>query len=315
MFPSPSLQSHLQPGWVCTRFETDRSQTFFGGAISHPDTRFPLASVSKTFTAHLCLQPAFRDKLDLPIQAVLPCFKLQDPEATRLMTPRDALCHFSGLDPHPEDWVRCDLSREAYIRERLPLLPSAGPFREKHRYSNIMYAVLGQWLEVLDGRTWEAQISQDLLTPLQLTRTSHLDAEWTTDAAPPHAKTADGKIEAIPPFYARKQHLIAPASELIGSMPDLARWGQWMLGLDPADERWQPHNRISEAEPLEYGLGWRLDTIHGEPRYWHSGQCSGFSTLLTLYPRQKRGLAAAVNCSGTVDVLQAMDRESLHTKF
>ena len=279
------------------------------------DTRFPFASVTKTFTAHLCLQPDLLQYLDLPIQEVLPYFQLQDPEATRLMTARDALCHFSGLPPHTDAWVRCALSREAFIRDRLPHLEMAGPFREKHRYSNILYAVLGQWLEAISGSSWETQIVALILKPLEMTRTGFLAENWQHDAAPPHALSAQGEMASIPPFYARKNHLIAPASEMMGSMSDLALWGQFMLMLSPDDQRWQPHNLISEKGPLHYGLGWRLDTVNGEPRFWHSGQCSGYSTLLTLYPQRQIGLAAASNCSGVVEALQALDAAVMHASI
>lgn len=295
-------QFHL-PAFSACRFSPSEIQNL----TAEPDTRFPFASVTKTFTAHLCLQPELRQHLDRPIREILPYFQLQDPEATRLMSARDALCHFSGLPPHTEAWVRCSLSRETFIRELLPTLEMAGPFREQHRYSNIMYAVLGQWLEALSGISWETQIEEDILRPLNMSRTGFLDENWQENAAPPHRLSADGEAEKIPPFYARKQHLIAPASEMIGSMPDLARWGQFMLTLPSDDDRWQPHNLISEQSPLHYGLGWRLDTINGEPRFWHSGQCSGYSSLLTLYPQRQIGLAAATNCSGMVEALQALD--------
>ena len=296
------------PGWVCSRFDLHQVETAFGGDIAGADTRFPLASVTKTFTSHLCLVPACKNMLDVPLIDVLPYFELADSEATRQMTPRDALCHFSGLAPHTRDWVRCGLSREAYIRNRLPLLPSEGPFKEKHRYSNLMYAVLGQWLEELDGRSWEVQVTEDILKPLGMSGTSHIDETWTEDAALPHGVSESGATHEIPPFFAKRNHLIAPASELIGSMPDLAKWGQFLLGLNPEDERWKPHSCIRENPRLDYGLGWRLDHIHGEPRYWHSGQCSGYTTLLCLNPDQKTGTALATNRSDAVDLLQEMIR-------
>ncbi|MDF3127989.1 serine hydrolase [Kiritimatiellaeota bacterium B1221] len=294
------------PTWVCSRFDAHEITTSAGGENIAKDTRFPLASVTKTFTSHLCLGEGFREKLDIPIREILPYFKLSDSQATAEMTPRDALCHFSGLAPHTADWVQCELSREAYIKERLPRLPLEGPIRQKHRYSNIMYAVLGQWLEEIDGRTWEELVSEEILNPLGMSRTTHIDETWGRDAAPPHGVSAIGKPEPIPPFFAKQNHLIAPASELIGSMPDLAKWGQFLLSIQTEDDRWKPHSCITRNPRLDYGLGWRLDRIQGEPRYWHSGQCSGYTTLLTLNPHRKNGLALATNRSDAVDILMEL---------
>lgn len=307
-------QRHALPDFTLTRFSSTEINRLTGKA----DTRFPLASVTKTFTSHLCLEPELRPFLDVPLCETIPFFKLQDPRASAEMTPRDALCHFSGLAPHTTDWVRCTLSRAEYVRERLPRMPAEGPFREKHRYSNLMYAVLGVWIEQTTGISWEQQLEERILKPLKLDRTEVLDESWKGKVPPPHRRTESGILEEIPPFFARRGHLIAPASEMLGSMGDLARWGQVLLELDPQDERWRPHNRVTpkpsfpEFGPLDYGLGWRLDTVRGEPRYWHSGQCSGYTTLLTLYPERKTGMAAAVSRSEAVDALLKADL-LLHT--
>lgn len=298
------LENPSLPGWVVSRFDLDTIETYQGGGIEDPDIRFPLASVTKTLTAHLCLQEPFRKMLDTPIKEVMPYFELRDQLATTSITPRDALCHFSGLAPHTSDWVDCPLSRKEYIEQRLPRLPSEGPFREKHRYSNLLYAVLGQWLEELSGKSWEQLITDDILKPLDMTHTGHIDESWQSLSPPPYALSDSGDLEPIPPFFAKADHLIAPASEVMGSMPDLARWGQGLLALDPNDERWQAHSQINES--LSYGLGWRLDTVNGNQRVWHSGQCSGYTTLLSLVPKQRIGLAVATNRSDAVELLQTV---------
>lgn len=298
-FKKPSL-----PGWVTCAFDSKRVETDFGGEIESPDTPFPIASVTKTLTAHLCLQDSCRKLIDQPIVEMMPYFQLQDVRATREMTPRDALCHFSGLAPHTPDWVRCELSRKDYIATRLPLLPSAGSFREKHRYSNLLYAVLGQWLEEVSGKSWETLITGEILDPLQMHDSALIDETWSQKAPAPYRKTAEGGWERIPPFFAKSNHLIAPASEILASVPDLARWGQFMLTLPPGDERWKGHSLIKEG--LDYGLGWRIDSEKGEKRVWHSGQCSGYTSLLCLWPEKKTGFAAATNLRDAVYALNAM---------
>ena len=318
MLSAPLFENSHLPGWVACTFSPHEMTTTCGGDIGNPDVRFPIASITKTFTAHLCLEPEVRGLLDTPIQEVMPYFRLQDADASRQMTPRDALCHYSGLPPHTSAWVRSELSRKDFIRDRLPLLNMAGPFREKHRYSNILYAVLGQWMEEVTGVPWETQIEEKILKPLNMNSTGFLDEHWQQNAPPPHAVSPRGTTEMIPPFYARRHHVIAPASEMISPMEDLARWGQFMLSMDPEDDRWNPHNRVTEIRPfpefgpLEYGLGWRIDSVKGEPRVWHSGHCSGFTSLLCLYPGRQYGFAAATNLSDAVQELHSL---SLHITF
>ncbi len=303
--------SHHLPGLVMSTFSADTFDTLALGE-AEASTRFPIASVTKTFTADLVLELAEEHLLDRPIREILPDFALADPDATTRLTPRDALCHFSGLPPHTWAWVYGDLPRADFIRERLPHLPGTASFRGRHRYSNLLYAVLGQWIESVSGQSWENRLQQVISDPLHLESTDFLDENWAASAPVPYERCADG-IRQRPPFYAKKDHLIAPASELIASVPDLARWGQHHLRLSPADIRWQPHNLIDTQRPhpamgpLHYGLGWRVDSVCGEPRVWHSGQCSGYSTLLVLYPERKAGFAAATNLHAAVLPLQTLD--------
>lgn len=314
------------PGIVVCGFDRNRVETVVFGQRDleaklpmSPDTRFPLASITKTFTADLLLRAADEGRVepDVPIIGQLPGFALADPEATARMTPRDAACHFSGLPPHTWSWVFGDMPRQTFIRERLPHLASAGPFREKHRYSNLMYAVLGRLIETGTGPVWEEALERDILRPLGLCNTGVLSESWAGPSLVARPYADGDRPRKIPPFVARRGHLIAPASEMIGTMPDLAKWGRTLLKLSPGDERWHPHNEISgegmdgdrprEFGALHYGLGWRVDHAGESMRVWHSGQCSGYSLLLSLTPETGTGHAYACNRSGAVGALHALD--------
>lgn len=296
------------------RFSRDGDPELCSG---DPELSYPVASVTKTFTAALCLDPEVRAHLDRPFMEVLPIFRLQREDATRRMTPRHALCHFSGLQPETAAWVDNPQSRRDFVATRLADFVCAPDWREKHRYSNVMYAVLGLWLEDRTGETWERLIEKRIRCPLGLDSLTFLEPGWEEDCLPP-TELRDGHPVEIPPFYSRKKHLIAPASELRMTVQDLARWGQHHLRLDLEDERWRPHSFVTEARefpefgPLHYGLGWRLDTVEGKKRVWHSGHCSGYTSLLALYPEEGFGVAAAVNCS---DALADLHRRELQVFY
>lgn len=322
MDPAPEVrrlvEAHRLPGLVAVRFDPHRLQTFAAGEVGE-DARFPLASVTKTFTAAMVLRAAKEGllALDAPLRSVLTDFELADARAARDMTFRDALCHFSGLPPHTWAWVYGDLDRADWIATRLPHLESAGPHRETHRYSNILYAVLGQALQQVEGRPWEDLLAERITRPLGLRTIEPLRAHWAEEAPPPYRMTPEGPKRTAP-FVARWQHPMAPAGELRGRLDDVARWGQHHLREGAAGDAWLPHNRVSDSRPhpamgpLDYGLGWRLDRVRGARRVWHSGQCSGYSLLLSLHPERGCGLAAATPVSGAVDVLHALDLRLHH---
>ncbi len=273
------------------------------------DAVFPIASVTKTYTAHRILELAAQGGLDLesPLSVQLPGFRLLDPDATAALTVRDALCHFSGLPPHTWAWVYGDLNRREWILERLPNLPLAGAPREKHRYSNILYAVLGLLIEQVTGESWEEDLQHGFLSPPIL-----LSPETVTSAPTPYAMTENG-MEELPGGIVKTHHLIGPASECMASVPQLAEWGLQVLASPYFSRLSTAQNIVSRTRPhaamgvLEYGLGWRRDTVNGRTRVWHSGQCSGYTSLLSLDPEKGQVFSAACNVSGAVEVLHAMD--------
>jgi CubicO group peptidase (beta-lactamase class C family) len=172
-------------------------------------------------------------------------------------------------------------------------------------------------MEEITGESWESLVQSRIRKPLGLDSLHLLEPGWETICPPPLALKG-GRLVQIPPFYSQKHHLIAPASELRMSVTDLARWGQHHLSLPADTDRWRVHCPVSverdlpDHGPLSYGLGWRIDTVRGHKRVWHSGHCSGYTSLLSLYPNEGIGLAAAVNQSDAVQELHQLERERIH---
>lgn len=91
-----------------------------------PDTRFAMASVTKSFTAMsvALLVDAGELAWDRPIREVVPELILHDATATAQLTPRDMLSHRTGLPRHDLAAWRLDLPRAEFVG-RLRHLPSA----------------------------------------------------------------------------------------------------------------------------------------------------------------------------------------------
>src|SRR5690606_26629479 len=99
------MRAHRVPGMALAITRGDRVVYLRGygtagrGRETTPRTRFPLASLSKSFTALAVLQLAERGLVDLdaPVRRYLPSFTLADPAAAARVTVRHLLGHTSGL--------------------------------------------------------------------------------------------------------------------------------------------------------------------------------------------------------------------------
>ena len=109
-----------------------------------PQTMFAIGSSSKAFTATTVCQLVDDGVLDLdkPLKQYLPDFKLYDDYVTNKMTPRDLLCHRSGLPRHDLAWYGSDYSREELYKSLHHLEATLG-FREGWQYQNLMFMTAG----------------------------------------------------------------------------------------------------------------------------------------------------------------------------
>lgn len=276
------------PELSAARFSKGR-WSFYGD----PERRYPIASVTKTFTAR-AVELAGID-LDQPVRARLPGFRLHDPRATERMTVRDLLCHRSGLPPHTWAWVFARERRADWIVKRLPYLAHIGPHDNAYRYSNIGYAIAGA---LLPG-DWERFLQSKVIRPLGLTKTAFLTQHWYKggDVAPPHR---GGK--AVAPFVARAGHLIGPASELLSSTADLTRWIDHMR--DANTDCLTSQIRMAPGTDRWYALGWRRDRT----LIWHTGSCTGYSSIVAMNPARSVAMCIACNQHGVTKHLETLVR-------
>ena len=113
------------------------------GAVT-PDTVFPLASCTKSFTTLLMGILVDEGKLDWddPVRKHLPFFRLTDPLADAQVSLRDLLTHRTGVGSHDLLWYKSPFGLEERIR-RSCRLGAKHPFRSTFEYQTVFFSAAG----------------------------------------------------------------------------------------------------------------------------------------------------------------------------
>lgn len=227
-----------------------------------PETRYPVASITKLFTSVLILQLAQEGRIDLdsPFGTYLPDYPGSGSDA---ITVHHLLNHTSGLgqfDNVPsyreafangvEQYQR-PLSPEAAIRRCCSGPPARGPGAE-FVYNNSDYLVLGQIVARVTGGSYEKALSERILRPLGMSSSGMLRWDKLVDRlAPTYFIRPDTGvlINDMPVYYENW----SAAAGMYSSAADLDRFSSALFGgklIGPAQMK-----RLLAPGLDEYGYG------------------------------------------------------------
>ena len=279
-----------------------------------PDDQYLIASNTKTFTAVMVMQ--LRDEGRLSLDD-----RLGDhlPDVAHEVSVRQALAHVSGMQREPlgDVWDTLDQPDAESLIRGFAEAERVGRPHSRWHYSNLAYAVLGQVVEKLDGRTWWEALEARLLGPLGMTRTTVGFDEG------PHAT---GYF--VPPFHdvPRPEPVVdlramAPVGGLASTARDLARWSAFVAKPDPGilspdtlEEMCQPQV-LTDVDRWTTGMGLGF-FVHrsASGRTWvgHDGGMPGHNTALLTHRESGTGGIALMNNTSSPDptalAIQLADR-------
>jgi CubicO group peptidase (beta-lactamase class C family) len=212
------------------------------------------------------------------------------------------LAHVSGLQREfPDDmWESMiDPPREQLLEGIVDAEQVLGHGEHWH-YSNLAYALLGEVVARLRGDAADRVISERLLGPVGLERTTWL----------PEGRHAQGYfVEPYRDGLVREAHVelqrSAPIGQLWSTTADLARWGSFLAHPDPAilsaPSAELMHTVQTIAEPVRWSIGWGLGLQllrKGERVYaGHGGAMPGFFAFMLWSRVDDVGAAVLTNSS------------------
>ncbi|WP_162240359.1 serine hydrolase domain-containing protein [Nocardia arizonensis] len=261
--------------------------------VATGESAYRIGAVTKSFTAAVTLLLAERGDLGLdePVEKHLPGTPFGR------VSPRMLLSHTSGLQREaPTDmWVTMRGPSRAELREVFSRVAFVAEPGRRWHYSNLGYAILGQVIESVCGRSCESVITDMLFRPLGLTTTS-----W----APPDNAVVGYRLD---PFVARvhrepvmDQGAIGVGGQLWSTSTDLLRWGYALAGGEPAvlsggvvEQMHTPHTMVDASGWTRgWGLGLALERHDHGIVAGHTGVMPGFRSALVL--DRDTGISVAV---------------------
>ena len=221
-------------------------------SLEHPlpvteETIFQIGSTTKTLTSLVCSTLVAEGKLDLDatVRSYLPDFTLKDQDAAERATVRDLLTHQGGwLGDLFEDTGDGDDALAKGL-DKLAESPQIVPLRGHWSYNNAGFFVAGRIIEVLTGKTYEAAVTERVLTPLGMDHTFFFANQIMTHRfAVGHNKVGE-VFQAQRPWMMMRS--AAPAGSTCSSTAvDMAKYAHYLM-----DGRMHPAPKPQENRPKE----------------------------------------------------------------
>lgn len=268
-----------------------------------PEDQFLVASNTKTFTAVMVMQLRDEGRLDLddPVSRHVP-------EVTHAVTVRQGLSHLSGLQREPigDIWETFDRPTSAELLAGFAQAERVGRPLDRWHYSNVVYAVLGELVARLDGRSWTESLHARLLEPLGLSRTS-----VGFDGGPAVTGYYVPPFDDVPrPEPVVERSAMDPCGGMASTAHDLARWQAFVADPDPAilapatlEEMCQPQAlRDPDDWSAAMGLGFfLLRSDAGRTWVGHTGGMPGHITGVFTHRASGTGAMALMGSSSAPD--------------
>jgi CubicO group peptidase (beta-lactamase class C family) len=243
------------------------------------DSRFPVASVTKTFTAAgiALLQSEgklkFGDGLDLYLPQFAPAKKI------KLL---HLLAHQSGLDNPDYDKIAVrDVSPDELLAMigAKPLLFDPG---SETRYSNAGYIVLARVIEKVSGKRFGEFLEQRVFSKLQMT------ASGTLRSGAIVPLLAEGYVPGVGTGFSRPQP--EDPSSLYGSgnvYSTAADLDHWLTAID--------RHELFDITKQQYPFGWGKRTWFDKQVVVQSGIINGYSSIILTVSKEELHIVVLMN--------------------
>ena len=258
--------------------------------INTSDTIFRIGSITKQFTAAaiLLLQERGQLTLDDPISEHLSDFPSGDS-----ITIYHLLTHTSGLQNYTDlssfNKVINDTLSPEQVMDLFKDFPLKFAPGSQFNYSNSGFIVLGVIIERLTGMTYQDFMVNEVFQPLSMSNSGYA-TNTSSDSQVAQGYSADGNSTVF-----IDMSLPYSAGSLISTVSDLAMWDRALYETNLLSDDSKAQMFTPNLE--QYALGWRISSVADseETVYVHSGNISGFSSIIMRFPQSEKVIIILAN--------------------
>jgi D-alanyl-D-alanine carboxypeptidase len=260
----------------------------------NPDTKFPIASTTKPFTAMSIMMLVEEGKLNLdkPISQYL----LDLPPQWQSLTLRQLLGHTAGLS-EDYDWQKIKQPRD-FIKLGKPELDF--PPGEAESYSNTGFFLAGLAIEKVSNQPYEDFVRDRIFTPLGMNQTQAKIKSVPNLATGYIWRDRFVRVDTEEDPIARVAY---SAGSIMSTASDMAKWVQALdrgklLSPSSYQQLWTG-STLRNGRNTGNGLGWFVGSFNGHPYTHHGGNVAGYSSGLYRYPNDRLSVIVLTNNGNT----------------
>jgi CubicO group peptidase (beta-lactamase class C family) len=286
-------------------------------------TVFPIASISKTFTATAMLRLVEQGKVDLraPVRTYLPEFRVRDERVSREATIWHLLTHTGGWEgqiPAPE---RGDKTLENFVASIADLMQVAPP-GAAWSYNNAGFSIAGRVIEAVTKQSINRAMRDLVFMPLGLAHAGTTAGDFITNRFGAGHASRDGDPPVLQRPFSPSASVTAGGIGLC--ITDLLTYARFHIGDGTTSTGERVLRRTSlelmrtpqlrkQSTDDDIGLGWHLRTVGTLRAAGHGGTLAGHILLLEIVPERNFAIGILTNSNGGWRLIQDVERAALKT--
>lgn len=292
-------------------------------AANEPATRetlYGIGSCTKSFTTLAIMQLAAEGKLDTedPVSEYVPYL---DGVGGDPITIHELMTHTSGMPSDGSavvliarlmgaDPIEVPISGEEDFRRHVEgSLPERVVEDDRFFYYNSGFTVLGHVIEEIDGRSYETYVTEEILDPLGMTRSTfdktevEADGDGLTPYYPDDGSSVEGEFPDDEVIYA-PGGLLSSVTELTSylsmNMNGGTHRGSDVLEsdyLEQMHERYSTRQVAVDGTSQDYGYGWMISDFLDDTLVGHGGSIGVSNAFIGFLEDANVGVAVLCNTS------------------